>query len=108
MVPTTLPRLSGEASVAARGTRICATTENSPVSAVPTCRQQRHRNNQHPAFKHIAKRHQEQQPGGVAELCRRHDEASGTGRKVERAGDGVEKGLRVIVAGDGQTRCHGH
>ncbi|MMZ67261.1 hypothetical protein D1872_298260 [compost metagenome] len=35
MVPTTLPRLSGAASVAARGTRICATTENNPVSAVP-------------------------------------------------------------------------
>ncbi|SAJ34480.1 Uncharacterised protein [Enterobacter cloacae] len=35
IVPTTLPRFSGEASVAARGTRICATTENSPVSAVP-------------------------------------------------------------------------
>ena len=35
MVPTTLPRLSGVASVAASGTRICATTENSPVSAVP-------------------------------------------------------------------------
>ncbi|MNP63709.1 hypothetical protein D3C76_1591420 [compost metagenome] len=35
MVPTTLPRFSGAASVAARGTRICATTENNPVSAVP-------------------------------------------------------------------------
>ena len=35
MVPTTLPRFSGEASVAASGTRICATTENNPVRAVP-------------------------------------------------------------------------
>ena len=35
MMPTVLPRFSGWASVAASGTRICATTENSPVSAVP-------------------------------------------------------------------------
>ncbi|CNU38845.1 Uncharacterised protein [Salmonella enterica subsp. enterica serovar Bovismorbificans] len=36
MVPTTLPRVAGVASVAASGTRICATTENSPVKAVPS------------------------------------------------------------------------
>ena len=35
-VPTTLPRFSGAARVAAKGTRICATTEKSPVRAVPT------------------------------------------------------------------------
>ncbi|MNC70579.1 hypothetical protein D3C75_1214040 [compost metagenome] len=35
IMPTVLPRFSGWARVAASGTRICATTENSPVSAVP-------------------------------------------------------------------------
>ncbi|KAG0915412.1 hypothetical protein G6F31_021378 [Rhizopus arrhizus] len=34
-VPTTLPRCSGAASVAANGTSTCATTENRPVIAVP-------------------------------------------------------------------------
>ena len=74
----------------------------------PAGGQKRHGDDQHPAFKHIAERHQEQQPGGIAELGGGDDKACGTGGEIERAGDGVEKRLRVIVAGDGQTRCHGH
>ncbi|KAG1278001.1 hypothetical protein G6F64_014681 [Rhizopus arrhizus] len=35
-VPTAFPRSCGAASVAANGTRIWATTDSSPVSAVPT------------------------------------------------------------------------
>lgn len=34
-VPTTRPRCSGAARVAANGTSTCATTENNPVIAVP-------------------------------------------------------------------------
>ncbi len=77
MVPTTLPRLSGEASVAARGTDLRDDGEQPCQRGTDdhhrqrlaaggdqhaTCRQQRHRNNQHPAFKHIAKRHQNSNP----------------------------------------------
>ncbi|MCY1553772.1 hypothetical protein D9M68_902910 [compost metagenome] len=37
-VPTALPRSCGAASVAAKGTRIWATTDSMPVRAVPTIR----------------------------------------------------------------------
>src|SRR5581483_8318674 len=60
------------------------------------------RRHQAPAGQEVAEGDDESQPGGVAELRRRHDEAGGAGAGVKDAGDGRQQRLRVVeVRGGG-------
>ncbi|MNS97690.1 hypothetical protein D3C72_1320320 [compost metagenome] len=71
-------------------------------------RQQRHQHDQAAAFEQVAQRNQQHQPQRVAQLRGGDDGARhGVGQR-ELLADGVQQGLRVVIAGNGQAGCHGH
>ena len=105
-VPTTRPRSSSAARLAANGTRICAVVDVTPTSA--TRRQQdayrrggagdgekprgahgEHRH-QAPPLKEVAQRQEEHEAGGVAHLGSGDDKAGDIARHTKVTPDGVE------------------
>ncbi len=123
-VPTTRPRFRSEASEAAKGTRICAATEDTPT--IPTVRSRtsrsgakddankaaaasaRMRRYQSAPDQDVAERHHQRQSEAVADLGGRHHEGGAPRPAVQVARDLREQRLGVVEVGRRQAaRDHG-
>ena len=116
--PTTRPWSPSAASVAAKGTRIWATTDVVPTMASAAAstsearrrgggeqgqrgdrQQQRH---EAAALDEVAERDDEQQPGGVAELADGHEQPGRARADAEVVRDRVQQRLHEVHVRDGE------